>query len=338
MEYHRGALVARGVAAGLTAVVVTGSIIVALTLLPAGMFAGTSLTTGTLGSTRSFALVNYQPELCTVAPCAAPVSGWLHTNPGDTNIYDSRGSIVRLVGLNAMGLEYGTGTSGADQCRFGWGGEDAGGFSAGEFDNIASWGFNFVRLPISWENLEPTAPSQAFNGNWVHKWNAAYLSELDYFVSQFGQRHIAVILDFHQLDISPAFQQAPGGVHGTFCEGWGESTWLYPRITSPTTRTDLTTAICSFFTDNSMVGDAVPPPIEGLKAAEQMLASRYSGNPTVIGIDIFNEPWFPRSCGPNTTAAGLLMNFDTEISEAISAANPHLLVVFEEPPKNLTPM
>jgi hypothetical protein len=236
-----------------------------------------------------------------------------------------------------MGLEYGTGTSTTDSCKFGWGGEDAGGFSANEFDSIASWGFNFVRLPVSWENLEPTAPTLSSDGTWTHRWNAAYLSEVDYFVNQFGQRHIAVILDFHQLDLSPAFQQAPGGVHGTFCEGWGEPTWLYPGITSPTTGTDLGTAICNFFNDRSMVGPTVPPPIEGLEAAEHMLAFRYANNPTVVGIDLFNEPWFPRSCGTESTVDALLMSFDATISKAISTANPHLLIVFEDPPKTLMP-
>lgn len=31
------------------------------------------------------------------------------------------------------------------------------------------------------------------------------------------------------------------------------------------------------------------------------------------------------------------MNYDAQVSKAISTANPHLLIVFEEPPKNLMP-
>jgi hypothetical protein len=86
-----------------------------------------------------------------------------------------------------------------------------------------------------------------------------------------------------------------------------------------------------------MVGDGVPSPIEGIEAAEQMLASRYSTNPTVVGMDIFNEPWFPRSCGTTSTVDTLLMNFDARISKAVSKANPHLLIIFEDPPKTLMP-
>lgn len=288
-------------------------------------------------STTTSAISPVDTGLCNRPPCAPRISGWLHTNAGDTKIYDSKGNVVRLVGLNAMGLEYGIGTSAPDSCKFGWGGEDAGGFSATEFDNIASWGFNSVRVPVSWENLEPTAPTLESPGTWVHHWNTAYLNQIDYFVNQFGQRHIAVILDFHQLDLSPAFQYAPGGVHVSFCEGWGEPTWLYSGITSPTTSTDLGAAICNFFNDKSMVGGIVPAPIEGMATAEQMLASRYTNNPTVVGLDLFNEPWFPRSCGTNSTFDELLMNYDAQVSKAISNANPHLLIVFEEPPQNLMP-
>jgi hypothetical protein len=86
-----------------------------------------------------------------------------------------------------------------------------------------------------------------------------------------------------------------------------------------------------------MVGSDVPTPIEGLEAAEQMLASRYIANPTVVGMDLFNEPWFPKSCGTTSTDDTLLMNFDAKLSKAISKANANLLIVFEDPPKTLMP-
>ncbi len=345
MEQYRGPSITRGAGIALVALVLAASIVGVFSIGPLGLFPRTNLSgTGSATSGVSFysasdssATIGPGGIGCVQPPCAPFVSGWLHTNPADTNIYDGSGNVVRLVGLNAMGLEYGVGTSGPDSCKFGWGGEDAGGFSTAEFDNIASWGFNSVRLPISWENLEPTAPTHAANGTWLHSWNSAYLNEIDYFITQFGQRHIVVILDFHQLDLSPAFQQAPGGVHVSFCEGWGEPTWLYPGTTSPTTITVLGTAVCNFFNDKSMVGENVPGPIEGMAAAEQMLAIRYSNNPTVVGLDLFNEPWFPRSCGSTSTADQLLINYDAEVSKGVSTANSHLLIIFEEPPQNLMP-
>lgn len=149
---------------------VAASIVVAFSLGPFGLplrpnpSNGASTTSFSYSTSDTPVITGSGSESCTSPPCARLVSGWLHTNHADTNIYDGSGHVVRLVGVNVMGLEYGVGTNSPDTCRFGWGGEDAGGYSISEFDNIASWGFNSVRLPVSWENLEPTAPVLATNG------------------------------------------------------------------------------------------------------------------------------------------------------------------------------
>lgn len=277
--------------------------------------------------------------LCNAPPCAVPITGWLHTTGKDTNIYDSQGNVIRLVGLNVIGLEFGTGTSTPDACNYGWGGQNAGGYSTSEFDNIASWGFNSVRLPISWENMEPTPPTLAQNGSWVHRWNTAFLNEIDYFVNGFGQRHIGVILDFAQVGLSSAFKQVPGvpGGFASFCEGWGVPTWLYPGPISASSGQPVGQAICNFFKDQSAVGNDAPRPIEGMQAAEQLLASRYANNPAVIGLDMFNEPWFPRTCGSLTYQASLLASYDAVMSQAITTLNPHLLIIFEDVSPNIMP-
>jgi hypothetical protein len=228
--------------------------------------------------------------------------------------------------VNVDGLDFGTGASSLspDQCRKGWS------IAPTSFTNVASWGFNFVRIPISWENLEPTAPTAAMNGTWIHHWNTAYVNELDLVVSRFGNAHIAIIFDFAQVDVSPAFQQAPEKVQGGECEGWGNPIWLYPSITSPSTGQELATAMCNFFNDRSVVGNNAPLPIEAMEAAEGMLASRYANNPTVIGIDMFNEPWFTSSCGSVTSEGQLLTSFYTKMGQAIAHGNPNLLLVFED--------
>jgi hypothetical protein len=149
-------------------------------------------------------------------------------------------------------------------------------------------------------------------------------------VNQFGEVHVAVIFDFAQVDVSPAFQQAPEKVQGGECEGWGNPTWLYPSITSPTNGQELAAAMCNFFNDRSVVGNAAPPPIEAMEAAEGMLASRYANVATVVGIDMFNEPWFNSSCGSITSEGGLLTSFYTKMGQFIAQENPHLLLVFED--------
>jgi hypothetical protein len=50
---------------------------------------------------------------------------------------------------------------------------------------------------------------------------------------------------------------------------------------------------------------------------------------------MFNEPWFNSSCGSVKSEGDLLTSFYTKVGQAIEAANPRLLVVFEEPPPGL---
>ncbi len=254
------------------------------------------------------------------------ITGWLHTQAGSTSVYDANGSVVPLRGVDDDGLDFGTGNpaSSPDPCGKGYS------IPSTSFANIAAWGFNSVRVPISWENMEPTAPTMASNGTWIHHWNSAFMGELDSVVSDFAKTHIAVIFDFAQVDVSSAFQQAPEKVQGGECEGWGNPNWLYPSITSPTTSQELATAMCNFFNDRSVVGSKAPPPIESMEAAEQMLASRYANNTAVVGIDIFNEPWFDSACGSSASEGNLLTGFYTEMGQAISEANPHILLIFED--------
>jgi len=264
--------------------------------------------------------------LCTSSPCAPVIAGWLHTEPGSTGVFDAAGDVVPLAGVDVDGLDFGTGNpaSSPDSCGKGWS------IPPTSFTNVAAWGFNSVRIPISWENIEPDAPTLAANGTWIHHWNTAYLDELDYVVSSFSKVHVAVMFDFAQVDVSGAFKQAPEKTQGGECEGWGNPTWLYPSITNPTTGQELASAMCSFFQDQSLVGSNAPKPIEAMEAAERMLASRYAGNSTVVGIDMFNEPWFDSSCGSVSYEGGLLTSFYTEMGKNISSANSRLLLIYED--------
>jgi len=257
----------------------------------------------------------------------------LHTEPGNTSVFDAAGNVVPLVGVDVDGLDFGTGNpaSSPDSCGKGWS------IPPTSFTNVASWGFNSVRIPISWENIEPNAPTLAPNGTWVPHWNTAYLDELDYVVRSFSNVHIAVMFDFAQVDVSGAFQQAPEKTQGGECEGWGNPLWLYPSITTPTTGQELASAMCSFFQDQSMVGNNAPKPIEAMEAAERMLAARYADNSTVVGIDMFNEPWFDSSCGSISYEGNLLTSFYAEMGKNISSANPHLILIYEDSTPGLMP-
>jgi hypothetical protein len=57
----------------------------------------------------------------------------------------------------------------------------------------------------------------------------------------------------------------------------------------------------------------------------------------VIGIDMFNEPWTNSMCGSMGATGNLFTGFYTKMGNAIRQVNPHLLLIFEEPPPGLMP-
>ena len=81
-----------------------------------------------------------------------------------------------------------------------------------DYDNsyqvIKDLGYNVLRLPISWHNLEPVAPVwDAGTGAYVHTWNQAYLNDLKSMVTKAHAVGLMVILDMHQDYWSPALAQ-----------------------------------------------------------------------------------------------------------------------------------
>ncbi|MGH9206595.1 MAG: cellulase family glycosylhydrolase, partial [Acidimicrobiales bacterium] len=132
---------------------------------------------------------------------SAVPAGYLTAN--GTRIVDSSGNVVQLQGYNVTGMES-TNPQGSDSrggtCNAGWRP-----LTTAEVGQIAAYGFNSVRLPISWGNLEPTAPTSDGTGALTHRWNTAYVAALDSEIAQLGDARLKVILDMHQSSWSPAF-------------------------------------------------------------------------------------------------------------------------------------
>jgi hypothetical protein len=183
-----------------------------------------------------------------------------------------------------------------------------------EYEKVADFGFNVVRLGVTWANLEYEVPLVGPDGSVTHMWNAEYLAALDRVVEGFGSRGVAVILDMHQAGWSPAFDDRREGR----CEGSGMPDWLYPFADEQRTGE----AKCDFFANRSEDGVAVAP-LDGFEAAWKMLAERYKKNPKVVAADILNEP--PSLCDGDEVA-----DFYERIGKAIRAVNPKILLVFED--------
>ena len=90
--------------------------------------------------------------------------------------------------------------------------------TASDIDTIKSLGFNFMRVPFEWRNLQDQ------NQHWyLDSSGNIDLSRLDWIVSQAAQRHMYVLLDFHiWLDQDLAYNGISGtdSVVRSTCQIW----------------------------------------------------------------------------------------------------------------------
>jgi len=255
-------------------------------------------------------------------------------------VYQSNGRPITFLGVNISGMEYGDGHAltlrdlikhvsvrtgyitpevRAQFTRY----QDPKDHSKSPYavyDNVAKWGFNTVRVPISWANLEPKKPT-VVKGATVHHWNTAYLAALDQIVQQFSDRHIMVILDMHQAQMSPVLKSPKGKLSGA-----GLPTWLFPSSTAPSGGWTDSALRYEFLVDK--VGQS------GMATVWSMLAGRYKSDPYVVGADVFNEPGQRAPLFPGHPAVQFPGNYVNSMystmANAIRSANPNLLLMFEE--------
>jgi len=247
-----------------------------------------------------------------IAPGAeAPrIVGWLHTK--GMQLLDSRDDTVRLLGVHYHNMAPGTGAPSSQFKKncFGWTAPDQ-----TVVDDIASWGFNSVRMAISWANLEPSPPTAGPNGSLVHTYNQPYLAALDQAIELFKAKGIAVILSMQQNKWTPAFIRSKKGVQGS-CPGQGMPAWLYQGNGI----TNYQQAKASFFHD---VGNQRAM----LAEAWKVVAKRYADDSTVVGADMINEPYPTGGLTPQDLQLHALYQ---TLGSAIRSVNSHILLIFED--------
>ncbi|MEP7123164.1 MAG: cellulase family glycosylhydrolase [Byssovorax sp.] len=223
-----------------------------------------------------------------------------------TQLRDALGRVVVLRGVNAGGRSKLPPFAPFD---FADGAYDA---ALGAYlDRAASWGINTLRVPFTWEAVEPTEGAD----------DEAFLKRYDALLDAAWKRGMFTVVDFHQ-DIYAAVLCGDGFPAWTLsgpqpaphhdCPGWGTK-----YLTDPAVRA----AFDAFWADGSKARAAY-------EKLWDRVATRYGDWPGVIGFEPFNEP-APGSADPDLWEATTLTTFYTGIAARIHAAAPASLVFLD---------
>jgi hypothetical protein len=163
-------------------------------------------------------------------------------------------------------------------------------------------GSNFVRIPVAWSEVEPEAPRDG-----AHRWNGRLLDGLDRQIRYFRRHGVSVLVDFHQFRWSPYF--AP--------EGEGIPAWFYEQRDHTGSSSGKSMALADWWTDEDGV--------EAYSAFVEMMVTRYSAFPNVMGYEVFNEPATGR-LGENHSATQAVLEWKAKIRDLIHQLDPSRVV------------
>lgn len=190
-----------------------------------------------------------------------------------------------------------------------------------DFAGIASYGFNVVRLGMSWSALEPTRGEI----------DEAYLGQIEDAVAWAKAHDIYVVLDMHQDS-----WWNEGTPEGFECKRSTTSMWGYDGAPTWATITDggprcqfqgrdispaSNRAFQNWYFDTDGVQSA-------LVDTWGVLAEAFADEPTVAGFDLLNEPGFGETA-PATTSRQLGRFYSAAIAEIRGAGAGQ--IVFMEP-------
>jgi endoglycosylceramidase len=307
----------------------------------------------------------------TGAADSPPIASGLSVShgPGGAQIVDAQGRTVVLRGVNLVGLEDdvyltangsepgpapfwpeapsnydGTCPANSHQvseppvCEVQAGlAEYAQSGSAGSENDLAQMralGFNVIRLPVSWSQLEPSPGA----------YNATYIDRIAQVVSWAGQQGIYVLIDMHQDNYSRFTPETsplsiPGvlaptqqsGGHADGAPPWAVMADGVPAL-SPLGQSDLNTFVETAFTNfwlNAVPTGANGKPLPqgsapgpGLQdhyiGAMAALAERFKGDPTVAGYEIMNEPLPGLVAAPGVFDQGYLYPFYRRVIDGLT--------------------
>ena len=214
----------------------------------------------------------------TVSPAHAAGTGTGYYHTVGSQIVDATGTPVRMTGLNWFGAETGNYTFHGLWSRN----------YKDMVDQMASLGYNTVRVPYSDQLFDPGSTPNSIDANSNPDLiGLSGIQILDKVIGYIGSKGMRVVLDQHRPDSgaqSPLWYTAQ----------YPESRWI----------SDWT-----------------------------MLAQRYKGNPTVVGMDLHNEPHTIQGGGGACWGCGATATDWRLAAErggnAILAVNPDVLIIVE---------
>ena len=197
-------------------------------------------------------------------------------------LVDSTGRTVLLHGLNAR-------VSGVFDVTFSDGRipvEPIPAFTSDDATQIRALGFNALRLPINWSAIEPTEDGGI---------DDSYLDTVASVTSLCNAAGLFVILDFHQdayskeigedgeplwAIVPPPTQLLSGPLGGTLPDGA-----VSPDLGTRRNSAQVGAAFATFFDS-----DGGQPLRNRYTAMAVQVATRFAGDPAVVGFELFNEP------------------------------------------------
>jgi len=199
----------------------------------------------------------------------------------ETAIVDSQGQAVLLRGVNYPGYE-----KNRPELH-----------TSAAYRDLAAFGFNVVRLPISWTNLEPSP--DVFNLTYVTE----YLAQDIAWAKSAG---IYVVLDMHQYLWASRFG------------GNGAPEWTVQNYAPNTT--GMRQAVSDFWSNTTLQNHLIQVWVK--------LAQHFVNEPAIAGYDLLNEPWIYSSTEPirYTTAVN---TFYSRAVQAIRGVDQNHIIFLE---------
>ncbi len=178
-------------------------------------------------------------------------------------------------------------------------------------DRAASWGIDVLRVPFTWEAVEP-AQGQDDEG---------FLKKYDALLDGAWARGMFTVVDFHQDVYAQAYcgdgfppwtlpASAPAPHHD--CSGWGIE---YENDAG------VRAAFDAFWADGSAVRAAY-------ESLWDRMVTRYRDKPGVIGFEVLNEPGWG-TADPDAWEASTLTDFYSRMAARVAALAPDALVFFD---------